>query len=194
MTPNRLIALSVVSALAWFGAIMLIATQASTDPVGASYDTYSRLLTVALGLLLVVALGLRARVRDAGLPLTLLVASLTLMLAGNALEFWGALVAGQDPSATAERLGTEEFWGSTPGFLAFLIGQALATISLIVIGMRSWRRGRTGAGEGALVAGSGIAMTASTALWAVSVAAAAVPAVLFGFGWLALARLRGGNR
>lgn len=192
MTSARLIVLAVVSALAWIGGVVLIATQAPSEPVGPAYDAYNRVLTVALVLLVVVAIGLRARL-GSGLASTALVAGLILMLAGNALEFWGALLAGQPPSATAQRLGVAEFWGSTPGFIAFLVGQAIATISLIVIGIRSWRRGRASAGEGALVAGSGIAMTASTALWALSAAAAAVPAILFGFGWLALARVRGGE-
>jgi hypothetical protein len=192
MTSPRLIVLAVVSGLAWLGSVVLIATQAPSEPVGTAYDAYNRVLTVALVLLVVVAVGTRARLGSGPAP-TALVLGLILMLAGNALEFWGALLAGQPPSATAQRLGVAEFWGSTPGFIAFLIGQVIATVSLIVIGIRSWRRGRASAGEGALVAGSGIAMTVSTALWAVSAAAAAVPAIVFGFGWLALARVRTGG-
>lgn len=188
MTTNHFVPLAIVSALAWIGTVLFVATQASTEPVGTAYDLANRLLTGALVLLVVVALVFRHHGRD--LPGTLLVTGLAIMLAGNVLEFWGALVVGQQPSATAQRLGTPEFWGSTPGFLLFLGGQLPVVIGLIAVAFRAHRRGRASTGEALLVGVSGIGFSASTALWAASPAATAISAVIFGFGWLALARVR----
>lgn len=190
MTTNRLILIAIVSALAWIGAVLLVATQASTEPVGTAYDLANRLLTGALVLLVVATVAFHRSDAGRDLPGMLLVAGLAVMLAGNVVEFWGALVAGQQPSATAQRLATPEFWGSTPGFLLFLVGQLPVVIGLIAIAIRDRRHGRAGMGEALLIGASGIAFVASTALWAMSPAAAAIPAVIFGFGWLALARVR----
>lgn len=63
--------LAIVSALAWIGGVAVITTQSRTEPVGAADDTYNRLLTAALVLLVAVALGLQARI--GGLPAILLV-------------------------------------------------------------------------------------------------------------------------
>jgi hypothetical protein len=183
--------LAVLAGVAWIMGVLLVATQADSDPVGPRYDAYNRVLTLALALLLASALAIRGRVREAGAPggrpLTALVAGLALMLAGNALEFWGALAAGEKPSATAERLGLEEeFWGSFPGFLVFLLGGLLVLASLIAYAIRigAWagisRLQRVAVGAG------GLLMVASTALWAVSPAVALVPAVLFALAWLLL--------
>ena len=186
-----LVPLAVLAGAAWIAGVLLVATQADSDPVGARYDTYNRVLTLALALLLASALAIRARIQEAGAPgggaLSVLVAGLALSFAGNALEFWGALAAGEEPSATAERLGLEEFWGSLPGFLAFLGGGLLVVASLIAFAVRvsAWggvsRSRRTAMGAG------GVLMAVSTALWAVSPVAALVPAVLFAFAWLLLA-------
>jgi hypothetical protein len=187
-----LVPLAVLAGVAWIAGVLLVATQADSDPVGARYDAYNRVLTLALALLLASALAIRGRVREAGAPggraLTVLVAGLALSLAGNALEFWGALAAGEEPSATAERLGLEdEFWGSFPGFLAFLAGGLLVVASLIAYAVRIGAWGRIPRPQRAAIGAGGVLMAASTALWAVSPAAALVPAVLFAFAWLLLA-------
>jgi hypothetical protein len=192
-----LVPLTVLAGVAWIAGVLLVATQADSDPVGSRYDAYNRVLTLALALLLASGLAIRGRVREAGAAggraLTVLVAGLALMLAGNTLEFWGSLAAGAEAAATAERLGLEEeFWGSFPGFLVFLLGGLLVLASLIAYAIRigAWagisRLQRVAIGAG------GLLMVASTALWAVSPAAALVPAVLFAFAWLLLATAAAG--
>lgn len=189
--------LAALAGVAWIGGILLVATQADSDPVGSRYDAYNRVLTIALALLLASALAIQGRVRETGAAgggaLTALVSGLALMLAGNALEFWGALAAGEEASATAERLGLEEeFWGSFPGFVAFLAGGLLVLVSLIAYAVRigAWggisRLRRTAVGAG------GVLLVASTALWAISPAVALVPAVLFAFAWLLFAATAAG--
>ena len=187
-----LVPLAVLAGVAWITGVLLVATQADSDPVGSHYDAYNRVLTLALALLLASGLAIRGRVRAAGAlgrrPLTGLVAGLALMLAGNALEFWGSLAAGQEPSATAERLGLEEeFWGSFPGFLVFLAGGLLVLASLVAYAVRAGARGGLSPLRRTAVGAGGFLMVASTALWAISPAAALVPAVLFAFAWLQLA-------
>src|SRR3990167_511271 len=114
MHASWLIPAAMVSALAWMLGVLLIATQASSEPVGTHYDLYNRILTIAIILLLVTAIGVRrrlARANAAGATAALVLSvGVGVMAAGNLLEFWGAFVAGQPPSATADRLGTEAFW------------------------------------------------------------------------------------
>jgi hypothetical protein len=177
--------------------VLLIATQAPSEPVGIDYDLYNRLLTIAILLLLVTAIGIQrslARSSAAGATAALgLAVGVGLMAAGNLLEFWGALLAGQPPSATAARLGTQEFWGSTPGFVVFLAGSVVATVALIVIAVRSRHWRGVSSVEALLIGAAGIFMSVSTALWAVSPAAAVIPAALFAFGWMTLARAATGG-
>jgi hypothetical protein len=192
-----LVPLAVLAGVAWIAGVLLVATQADSDPVGSRYDAYNRVLTLALALLLAGALAIRGRVREAGATggraLTVLVAGLALMLAGNALEFWGALAAGEETSATAERLGLEEeFWGSFPGFLVFLAGGVIVLVSLIACAVRIGAWGGISRLQRTAVGAGGFLMVASTALWAVSPAAALVPAVLFAFAWLLLATAAAG--
>jgi hypothetical protein len=192
-----LIPAAMVSGLAWMLGVLLIATQASSEPVGIEYDLYSRILSIAIILLLVTASGVRRRLAQAtaagGTAALALFIGLALMAAGNVLEFWGALLAAQPPSATAARLGTEAFWGSTPGFLVFLVGAVVATVALIVIAVRSRQWHGVSSAETLLIGAAGVFMSMSTALWAVSPAAALVPAALFAFGWMSLARATAGQ-
>lgn len=194
MRAPWLIPAAIASGLAWMLGVLLIATQAPGEPVGTEYDLYNRILSVAIILLLVTAIAVRRRLAQAAAGRTAALAlsiGLALMAAGSVLEFWGALLAGQPPSATAARLGTEEFWGSTPGFVAFLAGSVVATLALIVIGVRSRRWDGVSSVEALLIGAAGIFMSASTTLWAVSPAAAVIPAALFAFGWMTLARAAG---
>ena len=197
MHASWLIPAAMVSGLAWMLGVLLIATQASSEPVGTHYDLYNRILTIAIILLLVTAIGVRrrlARANAAGATAALVLSvGVGVMAAGNLLEFWGAFVAGQPPSATADRLGTEAFWGSTPGFVVFLAGSAVATGALIGGAVRSRRWDGVLPVETLLIGAAGISMSLSTALWAVSPAAALVPAALFAFGWMTLARATAGH-
>lgn len=186
------VALALAAGLAWIAGVVLVSTQADSDPVGARYDAYNRVLTLALVLLLASAVVIRHRVAAAGAagtgPLTAVVAGLALTLAGNVLEFWGALAAAEKPSATAERLGLEdEFWGSLPGFLVFLLGGLVVVVAMIACAISLGASERISPLQRAAVGAGGFLMVASPAFWAVSPVAALVPAVLFALAWVWLA-------
>src|SRR5690606_29981207 len=117
--------LASLAGLAWIAGILLVSTQADSDPVGDKYDLYNRLLTPALILLPICAFIFRQRVEALGLPgimpLTIALAGLTLYLAGNLIEFWGAWLADK-PSETAAEAAGADHWGlSLAGFLVFLV-------------------------------------------------------------------------
>jgi hypothetical protein len=183
-------ALAIAGAIAWTIGGMLFATQADTDPVGAHYDAYNRIYTAAIALLLGGALAVRARLVRAGLSGRRAIAALAvgfgLVLAGNLLEFWGALIAGVQSSAAAEASGGEGFWGSDPGFAAVLLGAVVVVVATVALA-------RAAGGWPRVTMRARVAIGAAGAAWALSLnppvapAVAAVPALLFGFAWLTLA-------
>jgi len=183
-------ALAIAGAIAWTIGGMLFATQADTDPVGAHYDAYNRIYTAAIALLLGGALAVRARIVRAGLSGRRAIAALAvgfgLVLAGNLLEFWGALIAGVQSSAAAEASGGEGFWGSDPGFAAVLLGAVVVVVAAVALA-------RAAGGWPRVTMRARVAIGAAGLMWALSLnppvapAVAAVPALLFGFAWLTLA-------
>ena len=129
--------LALAAGLTWTIAATLMGMQADTEPVGVHYDAANRALVVPLVLLVIWAWRTRRHARGPGTTLTV---GFGLMLLGVVVEFWGALLAGEHPSATARRLGEDAyFWGSDPGFATFALG-ALTTIVGFVLLARS-RRG-----------------------------------------------------
>jgi hypothetical protein len=188
---SLLIALATLAGLAFIGGIILIATQANSDPVGPRYDTYNRVLTLGLILLFVSSMWLAREVKRGSLPgrraTGAVAAGIGLMVAGNALEFWGSLWTGTETEKTAERLGQEgAFWGSLVGWLVFFLGMIVVAVALIVVARAAVRWGATRAQRWAIGA-SGVMLGAATGLWAVAPIAAAIPAVGFAFGWLSFA-------
>ena len=184
-------ALAIAGAIAWTIGGMLFATQVDTDPVGANYDAYNRIYTAAIALLLGGALAVRARLVRAGLPhgrraIAALAVGFGLVLAGNLLEFWGALIAGVQSSAAAEASGGEGFWGSDPGFAAVLLGAVVVVVAAVALA-------RAAGGWPRVTMRARVAIGAAGPMWALSLnppvapAVAAVPALLFGFAWLTLA-------
>jgi hypothetical protein len=187
-----LVPLAILAGLAWIAGILLVSTQADSDPVGARYDAYNRVLTLAIVLLLASSVAIRRRLAAAGAPgvraMTAVVVGLALNLAGNVLEFWGSLAAGQETEKTARRLGLEEeFWGSAVGWFVYLAGGLIVVASLVAVAVKLGRWGRISRLQRLAVGSAGVLMAASSALWAVSPVAAAVPAALTAFAWLALA-------
>ena len=182
--------LAIAGAIAWTIGSMLFATQADTDPVGAHYDAYNRIYTAAIALLLGGALAVRARLVRAGLSGRRAIAALAvgfgLVLAGNLLEFWGALIAGVQSSAAAEASGGEGFWGSDPGFAAVLLGAVVVVVAAVALA-------RAAGGWPRVTMRARVAIGAAGPMWALSLnppvapAVVAVPALLFGFAWLTLA-------
>jgi hypothetical protein len=188
---SLLVPLVTLAGLAFIGGIMLVATQADSDPVGPNYDMYNRVLTVGLALMFVAAVWIAREIRRgsrAGAKAARAVAvGFGLMLAGNVLEFWGSLATGTETEKTAERLGHEgAFWGSLLGWIVFLAGSITAAVALIIVARAARRWGATRSQRWAIGA-SGPMQGAATALWAVGPLAAAVPAVAFAFGFLSLA-------
>lgn len=182
---QNLFPLGLATGVAWTVGVTLIGTQADSDPVGRYYDAYNQVFTVALVLLLAFALLLRHQsVGRERLGASVVTVSAILLLAGNVLEFWGAFVTGGLTEKTADRLGQDgAFWGSETGWFLFLPGQPLLLVGFVVLalGLRTsrWRK--------AAIASAALAAGASTGLWAVSPAAAALAGAWFAAALVVLA-------
>lgn len=175
-------ALASVTGLAWMAAVLLIsANHKGIDPSGdLAYDWANRAHTLALVFLLATVIAVHRTIRSRQLTgrraTTALVVGATLMLVGNILSFWAALLTG----------GTsEEFWGGWAGWLVFLPGTMLVLGGFIglAIAARSWpgistaRRWQIGS--------VGLFITITTITWAGSVVVTLVPALLAAFALLA---------
>jgi hypothetical protein len=182
--------LALAGGLAYALAVTLVGTQADTDPVGAQYDAFNRVLAAALAIVAVSAATVWTRIGRTGLsgrrPATALVVGFGAMALGSLLEFWGSLIAGKPGSATADRTGEEAFAGADVGFALFGIGTLVALVSALAFasGIRRWPAvTRTTV---IAAASLGVLHLAAFGLWTVSPLAAAVPGVLFAFAWLAV--------
>ena len=115
------------------------------DPAPLSYDGYNRLFTLPLLLLVVGWPGFLLRLRSglrsqAGSGWAVVLVGLAVMLAGNAIEFWGVLLQDK-PNAYAATTSGEEAWvGSHVGWIAFGLGHLLVVIGMVLVGIAS-RRG-----------------------------------------------------
>lgn len=174
-------ALASVTGVAWMAAVLLIsANHKGMDASGdRAYDWSNRAHTVALVLLLVTVIAVHRALRSRQLAgrraTTVLIVGAALMLAGNALSFWGVLFTD----------GTsEEFWGGWAGWLVFLPGNVLVLGGFIglAVAARSWpgisavRRWQIGA--------VGLLLTITTLTWAGSPLLTLGPALLAAFGLL----------
>jgi hypothetical protein len=174
--------LAMLTGLAWMAAVLLVAANPKDISLAGdlAYDRANRVHTVALVLLLATAIVVYRTIRAAGLPgvraAGVLVVGAVLMLAGNAVSFWGALVVGQQ---------SDQFWGGWVGWLTFLPGQLLLLGAFIglaraarqwpnVSPIQRWSMGLVG-----------LFLTITTATWAVSPAVTLAPALLAAFALLA---------
>lgn len=179
---NVLPALAAVTGLAWMAAVLLIsANHKGIDPSGdLAYDWANRAHTLALLFLLATVVAVHRTVRSRRLAghraTTVLVVGASLMLVGNALAFWGALLTD----------GTsEEFWGGDAGWFVFLPGTVLVLGGFIGLAMAAgaWpgistaRRWQIGSG--------GLFLIITTNTWAGSPVLTLVPALLAAFALLA---------
>lgn len=115
----------------------------------------------------------------AGLPgrraTTALVAAAVLMVAGNAVSFWGALVVGQQ---------SEQFWGGLAGWLIYLPGQLVLLGAFIALARATRRWPDVTRIQRWSIGLVGVLLTVTTVTWAISPAATLVPALLATFALL----------
>jgi hypothetical protein len=177
--------LALVTGLAWMAAVLLIAANPKGVTLAGdlAYDRANRVHTLALVLLLATALLAYRAIRAGGLPgvraAKALVIAAALMLAGNTIGFWGALVAGE-PS--------ESFWGGWGGWvgwLTFLPGLLLLLVALVVLGRAARRWPDVTRAQRWSLPLAGLFLVTTTETWAISPAATLVPAALAAFALLA---------
>jgi hypothetical protein len=187
--------LAAVAGLVWMAAVLLIAANPKgIDLAGdLAYDRANRAHTLALVLLLATVAGMFRMMRASDLAgrraAGALVIGAVLMLVGNALSFWGALLAD----------GTsEQFWGGWVGWLTFLSGLLLLLGAPIALARaaRDWPDASTA--QRWSIGTFGPFLTITTGTWAISPAVTLVPALLATFALLvtgtAVAQATGSSR
>jgi hypothetical protein len=171
------VVLALAAGITWVLGVTLVATQADTDPVGPGYDDANRVVTLASVLLLASAVAAWRRRRGrAGLVVVIGTAS---MLLGSALEFVVLPLAGGTPDALVAQGGATSPL-STGGFLVFAVGCLLVLGGCVALAVSLRRRPRA---DRLVIALTGPALVAGTALWAVDPAPAAIASCVAAFGW-----------
>ena len=170
-------ALAVAAGAAVVLGVTLVATQADTDPVGSGYDDANRVMTGACALLLGSAVAAQRRRR--GRAWLVAVVGTAMMLLGSAIEFVVLPLTGGTPDALVAP-GGDTSPLSTGGFLVFALGLLLLLAACLAQAVSLRLRPRA---ERLVIASTGPALAAATALWAVDPAPAAVAACLAAFGW-----------
>jgi hypothetical protein len=105
-----------------------------------------------------------------------LVVGALLMLVGNAVSFWGALVVGQQ---------SDQFWGGWVGWLTYLPGQLLLLGAFVGLARAARRWPNVGTIQRWSIGLVGLLLSITTATWAVSPAVTLAPALLAAFALLA---------
>lgn len=174
--------LALLTGLAWLVAVLLVAAYPKGLSVAGdlAYDRANRVHTLALVLLLATAVVVYRAIRAAGLPggrsVRLLVGGAALMVAGNTVSFWGALVVGRQ---------SEQFWGGWVGWLTFLPGQLLLLGAFIALARTARLWPHVTSSQRWAMGLVGVLLATTTATWAVSPAVTLAPAVLAAFALLA---------
>ena len=178
ISPVLTSVLAAAAGAVWVLGITLVATQADTDPVGAGYDDANRVVTLASLLLFLSAVAARRGRRSR--PGTTAVVGTALMLAGSALEFVVLPLLGGRPDALADREGTARSALSSIGFGVFAVGTLVLLVACVWLAVSLRSRG---AADRVVIALTGPAVIAGTALWAVGPALAAVAASVAAACW-----------
>jgi hypothetical protein len=174
--------LALLTGLAWMAAVLLVsANHKGIDLAGdLAYDRANRVHSVALLFLLATAIVVYRTIRAGGLSGTraaiVLVTGAALMLAGNVVSFWGALVVGEQ---------SEQFRGGLVGWLIFLSGGLLVLGGFIALALaaRSWPN--VSRIQRWIIGVVGVFLSITTATWAASPAVTLGPAVVAAFALLA---------
>jgi hypothetical protein len=170
-----------LAGLTWMTAVLFVAANPKGgDLVGdLAYDRANRIHTVALLILLATAVVLQRVMRSSGLAgrraAGALVVGVALMLVGNTVSFWGALLTD----------GTsEQFWGGWAGWLTFLPGLLLLLGAPIALARAARNWPETSGGQRWSIGLFGLLLTITTATWAISLAVTLAPALLATFALL----------
>lgn len=176
-------ALGGATGLTWMAAVLLVAASPKgVDLAGdLAYDRANRVHTLAVLLLLALAIVVHRTIRTSELPgrraAGLMVVGAALMLVGNVVSFWGALVVGEH---------SEEFWGGLVGWLTYLPGEVmlLGTFIALAVAARGWPD--VSWAQRWTIGLAGVLLSITTATWAISPAVTLVPALLAAFAVLAM--------
>jgi len=175
-------ALAMLTGLAWMAAVLLVAANPKSVTLAGdlAYDRANRAHTVALVLLLTTAVVVYRTIRVGGLPggraAVVLVVGAVLMLVGNAVSFWGALVMGQQ---------SDQFWGGWVGWLTYLPGQLLLLGAFIGLARAARHWPSVSTIQRWSIGLVGLLLSITTATWAVSPAVTLAPSLLAAFALLA---------
>jgi hypothetical protein len=173
--------LAMLTGLTWMGAVLLVSANLKDVSLAGdlAYDRANRVHTLALVLLLATAIVIHRTVRTWGLSgrraTTVLVVGAVLMLVGNVVSFWGALVVGEQ---------SDQFWGGWIGWLTFMPGELLLLGSFIGLARAARHWPNVGTAQRWSIGLVGLLLAITTVTWAVSPLVTLAPAVLAAFALL----------
>jgi hypothetical protein len=175
--------LATITGLAWMAAVLLIAAnQKGIDLTGdLAYDRANRVHTLALTFLLATTLVVYRTIRDGDLAgrraAGLGVLAAALMLVGNVVSFWGALLTDG---------ASEQFWGGWAGWLTFLPGLVLFLGASIGLARAARRWPDTSRAQRWSIWLAALLLAITTDTWAISPAVTLAPALLAAFALLSM--------
>lgn len=173
--------LAMLTGLAWMGAVLLVSANLKDVSLAEdlAYDRANRVHTLALVFLLATAVVTHRTVRAGGLSgrraTTALVVGAALMLVGNVVSFWGALVVGER---------SDRFWGGWIGWLTYLPGELLLLGAFLGLALAARHWPNVGTAQRWSIGLAGLLLSITTATWAVSPLMTLAPAVLAAFALL----------
>jgi multisubunit Na+/H+ antiporter MnhG subunit len=173
--------LSGLTGLTWMGAVLLVSANLKDVSLAGdlAYDRANRVHTLALVVLLATTIVMHRTVGGWGLSgrraTTFLIVGAALMLIGNVVSFWGALVVGEQ---------SDRFWGGWVGWLTYLPGQMLLLGAFIGLARAARHWPNVGAAQRWSIGLVGVLLSITTVTWAVSPLVTLAPAVLAAFALL----------
>lgn len=173
--------LAMLTGLAWMGAVLFVSANLKDVSLAGdlAYDRANRVHTLALVFLLATAIVIHRTVRAHELSgrraTTALMVGAALMLVGNVVSFWGALVVGEQ---------SDQFWGGWTGWLIYLPGQLLLLGAFIGLARAARHWPHVGPAQRWSIGLVGVLLSITTDTWAVSPLMTLAPAVLAAFALL----------